>query len=312
MKTLRALSACALALVVAGCNKPASISGTYGNSDAAGAAELILTENQQQQILGSLSLAALENDGSMRRLEMSITGGAYDPKTGMLTITARANGLLAQQMNMTGQMTNGGMDLTIGGNVEHLTTYTTLAFNKAVAALTKRGQEQQNVRAAMQKTDADNKTAGQLLQDLTAYDNRVLGSTGSPANARVAEEKIIAAAQKDIRILEAMKAQGQGDSYPAGQVRFRVGQLDFQMGQIKFQVDGALQQGRDHIGGFDARLAKSPCNTTSGLSNCGALMQEQQRYATVRSRVLGNQEELASDIQKYGSQMEVLNHAAGN
>lgn len=312
MKTVRTVGALALALMLAACSRPASISGTYGASDGGGAAELVLTENEQQQILGSFSLASLEKDGSMRRLEMSITGGTYDPKTGSLTITAKANGMLTQTFNMTGQMAKGGMNLTIGGNVQHLTSSSTNAFNTAVAALTKKGQEQQNVRAALQKMDTDNRTAGQLLQDLTNYDNRVLGSTGNPANARNAEEKIIAAAQKDMHILEALKAQRQGDSYQASQVQFRVGQLDFQMGQIKFQVGNALQQGRDHIGGFDARLAKSPCNTNAGLANCAALTQEQQRYATVRSRVLGNQVELASDMQKYGSQMEALNHAAGN
>lgn len=312
MNTFGAMGALALALMLAACSKPASISGTYGYSDASGAAELILTENEQQQILGSFSIATLNKDGSMQRVETSITGGSYDPKTGSLALTVKANGLLTQTFNMTGQMADGGMDLTVSGSTQHFAPSTVQDYDAAVAALSTKGKGEQLARAMLQKMDADNKTVAQLAQDLSAYDTRVLGSRGGPANARVAEEKIIAAAQKDVRILEALKAQGQGESYPASQVQFRVNQLDFQMGQVKFQVDNALQQGRDHIGGFDTRLAKSPCITNAHLPNCAALTQEQTRYATVRARVLGNQEELASDMHKYGTQMEALNHAAGN
>src|SRR5690348_8710223 len=247
MKTFGALGALALVLALAGCSKPVSISGTYGYSDAGGAAELILTENGQQQILGSFSIATLNKDGSMRRVETSITGGSYDPKTGSLALTVKANGLLTQTFNMTGQMANGGMDLTITGSTQHFIPSTTQDYAAAVAALTTKGEGEQLARAMLQKMDDDKKTVAALTLNLNTYNTQVENNKGGPQVARVMEEKIIAAAQKDIHVLEAMKAQGQGDSYPAGQVRYNIGQLDYQMGQVKYQVDNALQGDRSAI-----------------------------------------------------------------
>jgi hypothetical protein len=74
MKTFGALSALALALAVAECSPPASVSGTYGYMDDSATLELVLTESAQQDMLGSMRIASLQKDGSMRRQVDSITG----------------------------------------------------------------------------------------------------------------------------------------------------------------------------------------------------------------------------------------------
>lgn len=311
MKAFGALGAPALALAVAGCSQPASVSGTYVYSDASGAVELVLTENNQQLVMGSMSVAALQSD-EMRTQADSITGGTYDPKSSSLMLTIKPNSLLEPSFNATGMVAHGAIDLTLNGTTLHLTASSQQDFDAAVAALTQKGVANKNAKAVAQKNAEDIKTVTQLSVELTAYDTRILNSVGGPANVRAAEEKILITAQKDVHILETLKAQGQGGSYPASQVQFRVNQLDFQMGQIKYRVDDVLQQGGSHISGFDNRLAKSPCLIHAALVGCQALTQEQQRYAKVRERVEGNMAQLEADIQKNGAQMEALNHAAGN
>lgn len=309
MKTWGTLRALAL-LALAGCSQPPSVSGTYLSKDPAGAALLVLTENQQQQIMGSLIIVFLKNGGSTERQDISITGGTVDSRSGSLTLTVKPNALFEQARNVSGSVANGAIDLTMGTSTLHFVPSTQQAFDEVANSLVSSGKMQQQVRAQAQAMAEDVKRISQLTQALAAYNTRIEASPDGPAMVRGQEEKLLAAAQKDLGILKDLVSQGK--DYPAGQVRFRIGQLDFQMGQIKFQVDQALNQGRDHIGGFDQRLATSPCNTNTRIEGCDVLGQEKLRYAKVRERVQSNLAQLSGDIQKNGGAMDAINKQAGN
>ena len=310
MKTYEALGALAL-LALAGCSHRSSVSGAYNYRDARDAAELVLTQNQQQ-IMGSFSVATLQNDGSMTRGESSITAGTYDPQSGSLTLTVKASGPLSQPFNVTGTVAHGAIDLTFAGRTLHLTSSSQQDFEETVAALTVLGNTEQQAQALAQKTAEATKYVAQLTQDLDAYDMHIERSTVTPTMVRTQEGKILAAAQHDLGLIHELAGQGKGGSYAAGQVRFRIGQLDYQMGQIKYQVDQALSESHEHIGALDQRLASNPCIADGHLTGCTALGQAQERYSEVRDRVTTNLAQLSSDTQENSAAIEALNKQAGN
>lgn len=305
-KTWGALGAFAL-LALVGCG-PHTLSGTYVGHDAGGAMLLQLTQNQEQHIMGSMSVVVLKPDGSLERREVSITDGTTDGQS--FTLTLKPNELFGQTRNISGKVAGDGMDVTFGGAPEHLATASPQVFNDAVQALTAAGQAQQEAAQQAKATADAAKTIAALTQNLKAYNDRIQGNTQGPEVARNQEEKLVDAARKDLGLMQDLEAKHQ--EFPAGQVRFRIGQLAFQMGQVKFQVDQVLQQGSEHINTFDQALAKSPCFTHTEIQGCTALGTEKMRYVATRAKVESNLTTLAEDFKKNGGAMDAINKQAGN
>lgn len=295
-------------LGLAGCGGRQSLSGIYVEKDQQGAALLQLTENQGQQLMGSLTIVALKADGSIGRIDVSITGGTTDGTS--LTLSMKPNEIFGQTQNISGEVSNGGIDLTMGTSTLHFSPSTPQDFESVAQSLAVEGQRHQKLIAQARALANDAKVVVQLTADLNAYSARIESSTGSPKQVQEQEQKILIAAGNDLRLMRQLEARNQ--EYPAGQVRFRIGQFAFQMGQIEFQIDQVVNLGHDHLQGFDQRLAVNPCSTARRLNGCDGLTSAQQRYGSIRTRVLNNLVQLTSDLQHSQTEMARINKEAGN
>jgi len=289
---------------MAGCS-PQSLSGTYMARDDHGAALLQLTESQGQQVMGSMVLIQVKPSGQAERTDISITGGTVDANGHSLVLTMKANELLSQVRNVSGQVSGTGIDLAMPGGNAHFSPAKSQEFDATINALVEAGKQQQQLQDQAKRMAEEVKRVSELTQALSAYNTRILSSTQGPEVARRQEEKLVEAARKDLVLVQNLEANHQ--DYPAGQVRFRIGQLVFQMGQIKFQVDQVIQQGNEHLSEFDKGLANSSCSATARIDGCDGLAKEQERYVTTRAKVEGSLAQLSGDIQKNEAAIDAIN-----
>ena len=309
MTIWKALVAVMALAAVAGCTGK-RISGTYVAQDAHGAAMLQLTQSSSDKLTGSLTVVQLLPDGTSQRTDISVTDGTVDPNHRSFVLSMKANALLAQSGNVSGEVTGAGVDLTTPESVVHLTTGTPADFYRATHSLAAAGQKQQE-QAVLAKREADNaKRVQGLTHALAGYNTWVASSTQGPEAARRQEEQLVAAARKDLAIERTLASQHQ--DFAAGQARFRIGQLAFQMGQLKLQIEQAVQTGHDHLAGFDRGIAQSPCLGERGLPGCDALAKAQAGYSLTRAKVVSNLEQLSDDLHTNLATMDGLNKAAGN
>jgi hypothetical protein len=284
-----------LIIALMGFGVPHSLSGTYIARETGGAVMLQLTENQSQQLMGSMTVVSLDSNGVLEERGISIIGGTTDGLS--LTITVKVNQLFSQAVNFVGRVANGGIDLTMGTATAHFSPASPKAFNALVTDLAAAGQEQER-----------RQTLTQLAQELNSYCKKVEAHAPSAKPVHDTEQKLLRAARHDLILEHAFNSQ----SFQAGQVRFRIGQLAFQLGQIKFKVDGAIPEWRAQIQRFDARLAANPCNANAHLAGCEALASAQRRYKPVRMRVLNEAKEFVTDMEQSEAEMIALNEEAGN
>lgn len=304
-----AMGAVAL-LALAGCHQQQSVSGTYLARFTNGAAQMQLTETQGGQVTGSLTVVVVNPDGKAERKDLSIISGAADANGQSLVLTVKPNELLSHAQNVAGQISRGAIDMRAPWGNSHFIHERPGEFVAAVNVLVSAGKQRAEAQATARQLDTDTRRVASLTQALMSYNDRIEAQSNGPAIPRGQEKQLLDAAQKDVEILKDL--QSQNKEIAANQVRFRISQLSFQMGQIKFQVDQALQQGRDHIGGFDQALANSPCVSNVNIDGCKALGVQKVRYAKVRTEVHGWWAELSEDMQKNGKAMEAINKQAGN
>ncbi|KRE84856.1 hypothetical protein ASG75_13320 [Rhodanobacter sp. Soil772] len=301
--TMRWMGVLAL-LSMAGCSSQ-NLSGTYMARDDHGAALLQLTESQSQQVMGSMVLIQVKPNGQAERTDISITGGTVDANGHSLVLTMKANELLSLARNVSGQVSDAGIDLAMPGGNAHFSPAKSQEFDATINALVEVGKQRRQLQDRAKQIAEDVKRVSELTQALSAYNTRILSSTQGPEIARHQEEQLVEAARKDHGLMQDLEAKHQ--DYPAGQVRFRIGQLAFQMGQIKFQVDQVLQQGSEHLSEFDKGLANSPCSASASIDGCDRLAKERQRYATTRAKVESNLAQLSNDIQKNEAAIDAIN-----
>lgn len=295
-------------LGLAGCSGGQPLSGAYVAKDPQGTALLQLTENQSQQLMGSLTIVALNSDGSVERNEFSINGGTTDGTS--LTLPMKSNEIFGQTQNISGRVSNDGIALTMGTVTLHFLPSTTQDFESDAQRLAVEGQTHQKLIAQAKALENDAKVVAHLTADLNAYSARIESSTSNPKQVQQQEQSILTAAGNDLQLMRQLETKHQ--DYPAGQLRFRIGQLAFQMGQIEFQIDQIVQLGHEHLQGFDQRIAVNPCGATPRLDGCDALISARQRYGLVRTRVLNTLAQLTSDLQQSQAEMGRINKEAGN
>jgi hypothetical protein len=284
-----------LLLALMGCGGASSLSGTYMAKDSDGAVMLQLTENQSHQLLGSILFVTLQRNGGLEKRVANITGGSTDGSS--LTVTVKANQLFSQPENVGGRVASGGIDLTFGTVIAHFASASPQAFDAAVSELAATGQEQQRRR-----------DLARLTHDLNAYCAKMDAHPITKERAHDEEQKLVAAAQHDLTLERRLSPQ----SFQAGQVRYRIRNLDFQLGQIGFKVVRAEPVWHAEIQRLNARAAANPCNTTKHLPGCDAFAAAEQRYTSVRTRVLGDASQVEADMQQSKSEMASLNKEAGN
>lgn len=292
-------------LVLAGCSH--SLSGTYEAGDASDVAGLQLTENKDQQLMGSLNIVAMNRDGTLIRSGYSITGGTTDGRA--ITLTMKANGLFGEAANIAGTVSGSSIDLTLNNAVYHFASSSQAAFADRAAVLEAAAKARRAGVAMAKERAQDVETVAALTRDLQGYNERWVNPTGMN-KAKSAESEVLATARKDLTIKRQLDAEHQ--TFQAGQVAFRIGQLDFQMGQIKFQVDDAVDAGSSQLADFDKRLSATPCNATPSLQGCAALAVQHERYNATRSRIQSGLAQMQADIRENSSAMDALNKAAGN
>jgi hypothetical protein len=307
-------------LVVAACGQR-NLSGSYfAHSDDA-AALLQLTETRDQQLMGNLVLFRLLPDGRRERTDFSITSGTVDTRGHTIALTMKPNELFAQAGTVSGELSNGGIDLAMPGATLHLAPSGRQEFDAAAARLDEVGRLQQQARERAERlrkqaedqakrTADDASRVAELTKAVAAYNARIQTGTGGPEALRMQEERLVDTASKDLAIVQDLEAKRQ--DYAAGQGRYRIGQLSYQMGQIRYQVEQIERQGHEHLASLDAGLAKSPCNATPGLQGCDLLAREKARYVSTRATVQDRMAQLSSDLEKNAAAMEGLNRRAGN
>jgi len=292
-------------LALAGCSH--SLSGTYQAGDANDVAGLQLTENQNQQLMGSMSVVGIAGDGSLTRKEFSITGGATDGRT--ITLTMKADEIFGGSMNVAGSVSGSGIDLTFNDKITHFSASDPAALANEVSALEATAKARRENLAMTKQRAKDTETVAALARDLQSYNEREANPDGM-SKAKSAEVAVLVAARKDLAIKRQLDADHR--TYQAGQAAFRIGQLDYQMGQIRYQVGNAISTGSDDIAALDRRLAANPCNATSSLQGCSALDVQQQRYSVVRARIRSDIAQMQTDIRDNSNAMDALNKSAGN
>lgn len=292
-------------VALSGCSH--SLSGTYQASNANDVAGLQLTENQNQQLMGSMSVVGMAGDGSLNRKEFSITGGTTDGRT--ITLTMKADEIFGRSMNVAGSVSGSGIDLTFNDKITHFSASDPASLANEVSALEATAKARRENLAMTKQRAKDTETVAALARDLQSYNEREANPDGM-SKAKSAEVAVLAEARKDLAIKKQLDADNQG--FKAGQAAFRIGQLDFRMGQIKFQVDNAISNGSDNIAALDRRLVANPCVSTPSLQGCSALAVQQQRYSAVRARIQSDITQMQADIRENSSVMDALNKSAGN
>jgi|GEM_PF-6644525 len=293
---------------LAGCNGGHSLSGAYVAKDKQSTALLQLTQNKSQQLMGSLTIVVLKADASIERDELSITGGTTDGTS--LTLEVKPNELAGQTQNFSGNVLSGAIDLTMGSSTQHFVPASVQDFESAAHILTVEGQTHQKLMAQAKRYAAITQEVAQLSADLDAYSAYVESGTVGPAQIRETEQKILTAAGNDLKLMHQLDANHQ--DFSASQVRFRIRQRAFQMGQVKFQIDQLLQQGQDHLKGFDERLAANPCSSAQPFDGCDALTSAKLRYGGTQVRVLNDLAVLKDDLEHAEAEMARINKEAGN
>lgn len=256
---------------------------------------LQLTENQSHQLLGSISFVTLQPNGGLDRRGANITGGFTDGSS--FAVTVKADQLFSQPKNIEGHVVSGGIDLTFGTLIAHFAPASPQAFDAAVNELADAGHELQRRR-----------DLAQLTRDLNAYCAKIDAHPITKGRARDQERQLVAAAQHDLTVEQRLNPQ----SFQAGQVRYRISNLEFQLGQIGFLVERAEPVWHAEIQRLDARVAANPCNTAKSLPGCDAFAAAEHRYEAVRTRVLGDANEVETDMQQSNSEMALVNKEAGN
>lgn len=307
LRSARLVSATLSIVALAGCGGTHSLSGTYVAKDAGdGAAMLQLTEDQSQHLMGSMIVVNLQSNGVLAQHLASITGGSTDGTS--FTITVKPNEPLSQSVNFGGRVARRGVDLTMGTVTGHFSPASPQDFDAAVSELAAAGKEQQSRHAAAQALANDTHTVAQLTQDLNSYSAKVEAHSPSSKSIHDEEEKILAAARHDLTLERGLNPQ----SFQARQVRFRIGQLAFQLGQIKFQVGQAIPASRDHIRGFDARLAANPLQRNGKSSRMRCVGRRSPAFRVRAHRVLDDAKQVEADVQRSTAEMTALNKEAGN
>jgi hypothetical protein len=319
MKTWR-LGALAL-LALSGCNQQTSVSGTYLARYTNGAAQMQLTESQSQQVMGSIIVITVKPDGQAVRQDVSVTGGTVDANGKSLVLTVKPNEIFAQAQNVSGQISDGAIDLQVPWGNSHFEPTKPGEFDAAVNALVATGKQQAQVqaeeRAKQEQADAKaREIANQVrhIQDVTsslaAYNNRIQSATWTPAVPREQEENLVARAKRGLDIQQELRTKHR--DVDAAQAGVAIAQLTVAMNQIKIQVDQDIAQGRHHLTEFDQALSNSPCHANATLDGCIELGKEKMRYATTRRLVEGNLAQAESDIGRNQIQIEAISKQAGN
>ena len=158
-----------------------TLSGTYMARDSHGAALLQLTENQSQQVMGSMIIIQVMPDGRAERADISITGGTVDASGRSLVLVMKGNELLSQEKNVSGQVTGNGIDLAMPGGTAHFLPATPQEFDAATNVLVEAGKQQQQLQNQAKQL-ADDK--GLLPASRTTSAHTTLTSRGCPPTAQ--------------------------------------------------------------------------------------------------------------------------------
>lgn len=283
-----------------------SLTGTYMGHSKTTVDFLQLTD-AHGQLLGSLSVTELQANGSIKSTPLNVSGVADGDN---LTLVIKSTELLSQPMNAGGVVAHGGIDLSFNAEMEHFAPATAQDYQASVAEVVAQGQAQQQRQILTEQRIKAGKQVAELTHDLNWYVDLIAAHPDGAKPVRDYEHKILDAARHDLALKRDLDAKHQ--NFSASQVAFRIGQLAFQMDQERMQVDQGVQQGREHIRDFDARLTAAPCNAIPGITGCSALHAAQQRYSVVRQHVLQNVNQAAADIKQSEVDMTAINKEAGN
>lgn len=284
-----------LMFFLAGCGNK-GVSGAYIATGPQLINLLQLTESKDGQLLGSMSEVKYKADGTMERMALSVSG-TTDGQS--ITIAVKSDTLLAQSVNLSGTVEDGGITFSGADGTERFSKSTVDDYQAKLSELNRqaaslrieaaREQHSKEVAAAHQAQQEalnarllnESKQVDALTAKLNDYATLVEAKHDlSPFH--VGHTKLLAAARHD---LELQKALPKG-SYAASQADFRINQLAFQLNQVDFPYSNFLDQARGHLQDFDRAIANSPCHVTSdALANCSNEHNAEAAYAKAKAIV---------------------------
>jgi len=312
----------AIALIaLGGCTQ--HVSGAYlargGPTPQSAWADLLqLTPSGDGHLMGTLTHVGITPDGSLDRWTLNIQGST-DGRS--ITLAAQVNEPLATATNMSGQVTAGGIALVEPNGTETFAPSTMDAYaavvqditnqadtvRRQVAEVTAQREHAQEAadleRAQEQRTADSNARVAALANALTAYAQRVEAHHDlGPLHAFHA--KALAAARHDLDLERSLPANGP----QRGQVSVRIHQIGVQVTQYDLPWSQTAAQGTDHLAGFDAAIARSPCRTQPDLAACPSEHQAEGAYQVAKATVQGEIADITSTIARDGAALTDLAH----
>ncbi|RDS85870.1 hypothetical protein [Dyella psychrodurans] len=299
------------------------VSGAYlargGQTPQSAWADLLqLTPSGDGHLMGTLTHVGIKPDGSLDRWTLNIQGST-DGRS--ITLAAQVNEPLATATNMSGQVTANGIALVEPGGTESFAPSTMDAYTAVVQAITTQAQQvQQQAAQATAQREAAQEAADQerAQQQAIADANSRADALATALSAYVAQvqarhdlgpfhafhDKALAAARHDLDLERSLPANGP----QRGQVSVRIHQIGVQVDQFDIPWSQSADRGKDHLAGFDAAIARSPCRTQPDLPACPKEHQAEGAYQAAKATVQGEIADITATIARDAAALTDLAH----
>jgi hypothetical protein len=296
---LRRVMLWAIGLIVAGT--------AWGNSSASGAylargpgfAELLqITETKDGRVMGTLTHAVRQPDGTVKETQDGLTG-AVDGRSITLVISAP----LSLGASMSGTVEGNLITLVLPSGSEHFAAAQPTDYQAAVQKLKAEGAVMQQRQAAadrearrLRQLREQNDAVADLNRRLTEYAGRVTSPKADAQDKAIrdAHEKALAQARQ----LWTKEQSFPRGSYQAGQVAFAIGQVSFRLESFDNPLEDLPNVGRDHVKQYDGEITNSVCrhHPDASLSHCFEQDAAVQAYQAARPVVLKRMDDLAATL----------------
>ncbi|MHB0991297.1 MAG: hypothetical protein ACYC0M_08500 [Burkholderiales bacterium] len=221
-----------LFLLLASCANASNISGTYVGRGANSAFIIQLVESNGSQVMGHYEQAVLQNDGKIRYMNASVTGGINGET---IVATIKPSEFLGGSISVSGTVNDNSLHLNGGGNGDALSLNLTRGsendFQTVVAALSAQG----NAIQVKHNGEAQAQKIASLIKQEEDFSNQAAQATAKFNSAAPSYQKIT----ESMRVLLAREQTIFGDGQAAvarGQIDIAINQDEVQAAQIHSSV----------------------------------------------------------------------------
>lgn len=298
---LHRIAAFSAMLIAAGCSAHGA-SGTYIARGQGFVQMLQITQAQDGQLLGSLSSATLNPNGSITQDTTNIAGVAAGHA---VTLVAKSPIPLFPSVNLPGTFEGGAITITNPNGQERFTSGSPGDYQIAVQQLQAQGSA---IRERKRLADEDASVAA-LNKKLTDYAALVRQPQADQqlATFHAVHTKALERARHGLEIQQKYPK----GSLQASQVDLAIIQIQVQLQGYDINWDGVPERGRTHVHQFDTDIGQSVCRTNPALDNCTKQPAAVQAYQTVRAIVLRRSDDIETTLKKDEAAMKAIVEQAG-